>query len=282
MPRILRFTEVAEFSRCVTPFLALHEAGNSLPFRIMGSLAAKPGPLPAGIYLAACLATERDDAQVVGVALHTPPFNLVLSSPFSGEALSALLADTVGKNLPGVLGPVAEAEAFAAGWRAHTHGTSSVTMRLGTYALQQATPTPRTAGRLRAATPPDAPLAREWIHAFHAEALPHAPPAAEPVDLDGYHFWEVDGIPVTAVRARRATPHGAVINDVYTPPALRRKGYATAAVAAASAAMLATGNTVCFLFTDLNNPTSNAIYQRIGYRPIGEFRQITFKSAAGA
>ena len=235
MPCVRRFTDVGEFRRVVTPFLAQHEAGNSLPFRIIGSLAAKPGPLPAGIYLGACLQEDRDAAPVLGVALQTPPFNLVLSSPFPGVAITTLLADTAGIALPGVIGPVAEAEAFAAGWRAQTGGTASVTMRLGTYALEKVTPAPAVSGALRAALPDDAPLAREWMHAFHAEALPHAPPAAEPVDLQGYCFWEVDGVPVTAVRARPATPHGAVVNDVYTPPALRRRGYATAAVAAASA-----------------------------------------------
>jgi predicted GNAT family acetyltransferase len=30
------------------------------------------------------------------------------------------------------------------------------------------------------------------------------------------------------------------------------------------------------LFTDLSNPTSNAIYRQIGYRPIGRRREVAF------
>lgn len=279
MPSVRRFTDAREFGRRVTPFLAQNEAGNSLPFRIMGSLAAKPGSLPVGIYLAACLQDDRDDSPVLGVALHTPPFNLVLSTPFPAEAVAAVLADTARTDLPGVIGPGAGAEAFATAWRTHTKGSTAVTMQLGAYSLERVTPAPLVAGRLRAALPADAPLAREWLLAFHAEALPHAPPLGEPVDLVGYYFWELDGVSVTAVRARPATPHGAVVNDVYTPPAWRRRGYATAAVAAASATMLREGCKVCFLFTDLANPTSNSIYQRIGYQARGEFRQISFTAA---
>jgi len=32
--------------------------------------------------------------------------------------------------------------------------------------------------------------------------------------------------------------------------------------------LLAEGRRYCFLMTDLANPTSNAIYARIGYRPV--------------
>ena len=56
--------------------------------------------------------------------------------------------------------------------------------------------------------------------------------------------------------------------SVYTPPALRRRGFASALVAAVSAVGLASGKEVCVLYTDLANPTSNSIYQKIGYRPV--------------
>ena len=37
-------------------------------------------------------------------------------------------------------------------------------------------------------------------------------------------------------------------------------------MAQVSREMLAHGRRFCFLYTDMANPTSNAIYQRIGYR----------------
>ena len=282
MPLVRRFTDAAEFRRCVTPFLSRHEAGNNLPFRIISGLFAKSGPVLPEIYLAVCFEDASRDAPVLGVALSTPPHNLVLSLPFPADALTALLTDTAELDLPGVVGPMAEAEVFAAGWREQKHGTSSVTMRLGVYALEQVIPATPVPGRLRPAMPGDVAFAQEWIKAFHAEVTPHGPPPSGMVDLRGHYFWEVDGVPVTSVCAVPATPQGAVINAVYTPPALRRRGYATATVAAASAIMLREGCRLCFLFTDLANPTSNGIYQRIGYRYVDEFRQIGFKPAPNA
>jgi predicted GNAT family acetyltransferase len=64
------------------------------------------------------------------------------------------------------------------------------------------------------------------------------------------------------------TPNGMRVGPVYTPPELRGRGYASAVTAAASHRAFASGKRFCFLFTNLANPTSNSIYQQIGYRPV--------------
>jgi predicted GNAT family acetyltransferase len=58
------------------------------------------------------------------------------------------------------------------------------------------------------------------------------------------------------------------LGPVYTPPAERRRGFGGAVTAAVSQAALVAGATDVVLFTDLANPTSNALYQRLGYRPV--------------
>jgi predicted GNAT family acetyltransferase len=73
-----------------------------------------------------------------------------------------------------------------------------------------------------------------------------------------------------------ATRHGIRVSFVYTPPELRGRGYASACVAAVSGRALASGKSFCTLYTDLANPTSNSIYQRVGYRRIGEAAMIAF------
>jgi uncharacterized protein len=69
---------------------------------------------------------------------------------------------------------------------------------------------------------------------------------------------------------------GVSVSAVYTPPEQRRKGYATACVAALSRRLLASGYDYCALFTDLANPTSNDIYYQIGYRPVADFDEYRF------
>jgi predicted GNAT family acetyltransferase len=72
------------------------------------------------------------------------------------------------------------------------------------------------------------------------------------------------------------TPNGAVISLVYTPPEHRRKGYGSSCVAALSQTLLSRGHKYCFLFTDLANPTSNHIYQAIGYQSVGDLYDYSF------
>ena len=78
------------------------------------------------------------------------------------------------------------------------------------------------------------------------------------------------------VRKAGKTPNGIGINNVYTPPSLRRKGYATECVAKLSKQILEESNDYCFLFTDLSNPVSNSIYQKIGYRAVIDVDEIKF------
>ena len=78
--------------------------------------------------------------------------------------------------------------------------------------------------------------------------------------------WELDGTPVAIAAEIRKASFGSTVSLVYTPPEHRGHGYASSLVAHLSQHLLNQGAPRCLLFTDANNPTSNAIYQRIGYR----------------
>jgi predicted GNAT family acetyltransferase len=95
----------------------------------------------------------------------------------------------------------------------------------------------------------------------------------------GITFWETpDGTPVSMAGALPKVAGQIRIAPVYTPPALRGRGYASAVTAAVSRAALTAGADEVLLFTDLANPTSNALYQRIGYRPVRDFAVHTFRT----
>ena len=85
-----------------------------------------------------------------------------------------------------------------------------------------------------------------------------------------YGWIAKDKIVSIALKTRK-TPHGHFLSHVYTPPEERGKGYATACVAALSRLLLDEGNEYCGLFTDLSNPVSNHIYQKMGYEPVCDF-----------
>ena len=82
---------------------------------------------------------------------------------------------------------------------------------------------------------------------------------------------------MAAVIAR--SPTGARIGAVYTPASLRGRGYAAGVVAEVSRRALAGGRRFCSLYTDLANPTSNALYQRLGYTPVVDALDVEFGPA---
>ncbi|MFI1622084.1 GNAT family N-acetyltransferase [Streptomyces lydicus] len=63
---------------------------------------------------------------------------------------------------------------------------------------------------------------------------------------------------------------------MYTLPELRGRGYAGAVTAAVSQAARDSGAEV-LLFSDLANPTGNALYRRLGYRPVEDYIVLTFE-----
>jgi len=271
MAKIQSFSDVARFVALAEPFLLRDELLNNVPLRIVGGLKAGSAQPQPGMFLGVCL----DDAgQVLGVALRTPPFQIVFSVPCADEAIVAFAA-AVPAPLPAVMSRVEIAEAFAAAWQ-RRHGIS---LRPGTqmrvYQLNRVHPPAAVPGELSPLPPTEHALVRRWLEAFHKEVHPHDPMRG--FDLTDLLVWRAHGETVSMVRARPSSAGVGVVNDVYTPPAHRGRGYASAAVAAASAGMLAQGFPRCALFTDLANPISNRIYQRVGYTPAADFRQILFE-----
>jgi predicted GNAT family acetyltransferase len=213
----------------------------------------------------------------------TPPRKLVTTAA-PADALDALCADLVERGIPvpGVLGPAPAADAFAATWNHRTGDTVHPERELRIYQLASVVPPRRVSGALRPATAPDLTIVEAWAHAFVADtglrdAADDVPDDVRRAVRDGrLYVWD-DGRPVTMAAWAGATPNGVRVTLVYTPPALRGRGYASSCVASLSALLLASGRRVCFLFTDLANPTSNSIYAKIGYQPVCDVHDYRFE-----
>jgi predicted GNAT family acetyltransferase len=221
---------------------------------------------------------------VVGAAMRTPPHNLLVARPRHNAALSEL-ADHISEALPGVQGSVPEVDVFAGAWRERRQVQIRVVFDQAIYALREVADVPCAEGVCRPGTDDDRSLIVSWLTAFAREALNETP---SPTDMErqtrrrlessaaGFRIWEAGGEPVSLCGFSGRTPHGIRIGPVYTPPEHRGRGYGTSLVANASGELLAAGYEFCFLFTDLANPTSNAIYQRIGYERVCDSRQLAF------
>jgi predicted GNAT family acetyltransferase len=151
------------------------------------------------------------------------------------------------------------------------------------YELRQVFPPEGVPGYLRQARVDDIELLTDWVLGFNVDAsllpmeLAEARGLAERrVEAGDIFIWENEVRPVSMAAKSRPTSHGITISLVYTPRALRNHGYASSCVAALSQQLLDAGWEFCTLYTDLANPTSNGIYQRIGYRPVCDSSEYHF------
>ena len=239
------------------------------------------------IYPVHTLWVVEHGGHVICAAVHTPPFNLVIAQPVIESAIPALADAVIGSDvaLPGVTGATPEADAFARAWTARAGVMPERRRRQRIYRLTQVRPVSGASGRARQVTETDRPLLISWIEAFAKEALGEnqspANGAARVVDArlrhgaGGFLLWE-DDEPVSLAGWGGKTPNGIRLGPVYTPPERRRREYAS--IAAVSAERLAAGRQFCFLYTDLDNPTSNKIYTNIGYEPVCDSVEYAFMS----
>ncbi|MFD4477623.1 GNAT family N-acetyltransferase [Streptomyces sp. NPDC058471] len=225
------------------------------------------------------------EASVSGAFLWTPPHFLALS-PLPDEAaadeLAGVLADAR-LEPAGVGAESATAAAFAAAWERRTKADAAVSFPQRLYRLGTLTPPdPAPEGSARVATDADRALLARWHGEFH-EAIGEKAGmdagewADARISYGGATLWEApDGTPVAMAGNTRQVAGQVRVAPVYTPAHLRGRGYAGAVTTAVSRAALAAGAAEVLLFTDVGNPTSNELYQRLGFRPVRDFTQYSF------
>jgi predicted GNAT family acetyltransferase len=280
---VVELPDVGAFLAAAEPVLLRDPAANNLPLGIAQQLVDRPGSYDEAFFWVA-----RRGGAIVGAAIRTPPYPVVLAEPLAEEAVEAFVGELVRSQpgLPGVTANEPWASRFADAWTAATGEPWRLALGQGVFVLTAVEPPRPVGGACRPATERDRDLLVRWLEAFEREALQATIRDEGFIERDlasrlgpetsaGFSIWDEDGQAVSLTGWRRI-PGGARIGPVYTPPDVRGRGYASNLVAEVSAEMLERGSEACFLYTDLGNPTSNAIYRRLGYERIGEASMIVF------
>jgi uncharacterized protein len=269
--RVIRHSTPQSFQQKAFPYLMQREATHNL---ILGVVSRFAEGFPENAYFAH---VEDDMGKVVAAAMLTPPNGAILSAVTDKAAISVLVEDyaAVYDRLPSALGSIEDTKAFVELWHERTGQSYTLHMQQAIYQLNKVIPVQNASGEYRVATVNERELMLDWALAFAFEAL------GEKLDRDEYgklidrklennltnclRLWWDNGQPVAMITSTRPTPNGVTVTMVYTPPDLRGRGYASALTAAISQELLDSGKKFCFLYTDMSNPTSNKIYQNIGY-----------------
>lgn len=274
--RVQRFPDARSFLARAGEWLLASEAKHNSILGDAYLLLADEHPFHDPIYLS----TVESNGRIVACAVRPPPDGLTLTGAPSG-AVEMLVADvaTTFDVLPLVNGPEREATEFARLWSS-AHGCDfSVSFLWRWYLLDRApVSSSRPPGRLRLANVDDRDRVAEWADAYARAVRTIVDVRAffeRRIRTRSLYLWD-DGGPRSLVAVSGLTPSAARISAVYTPPESRGQGYAGAAVAAVSGKVLEAGRRMCVLFADRTDPGPNAIYKRIGYRPIQDTIGITF------
>ncbi len=264
--QIHRHADIGSFVARGMDWLLRNEAENNELISVAQLLLEKDNPFHPPVFVA----TIEHEGRVVGCAMRPPPDPLMLSA-LPPAAMVPLVEElrTVYDDLPAVIGPADAATRFARQWVGATGGDWRAALECRWYSLSRVVwPNEPPAGKIRLAVETDKPFLRSWAKDYGR---------AVDTDVDVFdffsrriakralHLWD-DGGPRCVVAVSGLTPNGARISAVYTPAEYRRRGYASAAVATVSDALVRRGVRFCLLFADAHSRATCSVYERVGYR----------------
>lgn len=262
------YEEVIRFKGDVIPFLEKNEQENNL---ILGVIQVVQEPI--------FMATAKQGEEEAIVFLQTVEKQMIVATSEISEEDIVELAKLLTKvylDIPGLIGNKKIVQKLAEEIAVLENRKTTVVMEQGVYVLQQVKKKWNEEGIFRGINGNELPLIEKWIYQFCEDVkLPttkeEAKQTAHTLITNNRLFGlEVDGKLVSVAAKTRPTTNNITVNFVYTPKEARKKGYASNCVAALSQRMLDEGYKTTTLYTDLANPTSNKIYQEIGYEQIME------------
>ncbi len=272
----MRFHESAdEFRAVAEPFYGRDPVGHTIELTVLR--AALPDD--------SLLLTVWDNSEIVGAALQTPPYPLACNGiPAHSVDLVAAEVARMRPELTGVRGASKSAVAYADAWRAITGRVGNVTVEERLYRLGRLAPPSGVDGVSRAAGDDDRAVLVDWVERFFVETFGHSRDNQAGEEFvrtakdkgDQFLLWIVDGVPVSMAMLRAPAARVSRIGPVFTPVDRRGRGYGSAITAAAAGLARSQGVDDVVLFADLANPTSNGIYQKIGFEPVADSVRFEF------
>lgn len=285
-----RYIDARAFYNVTYSILLKHEAQNTLPLGnvVLGNKGGEAtGWRNVNNWY---MATISDDVgEILLVAIMTPPHNITMyenNNKPNDEALNLLVDKLIEENIsvPGITSENNLAQRFASLYTKKMDMNYEVFKNMRIYELREVNKKIPLVGKIRNAKPEDIFYIPYWYNAFISDCKMHGQSIADDfvaieraISRGMLFILEDNGIPVSMASATREVITGRSVGMVYTPPFYRGRGYASFCVAQVSQLVLDMGYKYVSLFTDLANPISNSIYQKIGYKPICDYQEIHFK-----
>jgi len=230
-----------------------------------------------------------DGAAVTGVAAHGWNGILLLQAPSNAAMLAQSCVETSARAVAGLIGPPDQVDAARSALRLADVATN-IDAPETLFALELSNlvvPSLLSNGDVacRAPRSEERAVLYQWGFAYDMETL-GAPDTAEArrrsaefmdMRIDAGNAWvavDREGAVVSFSAFNATLPDIVQLGGIYTPPALRGRGYARASVAHSLLVARERGATRAVLFT--SNPSAARAYEAVGFTRIGEYALILF------
>jgi hypothetical protein len=211
--------------------------------------------------------------KLIGCALRTNFDKPMALTQIPYVALEQLVNFLANKNiaLAGVVGEIETSTNFKEIWTSKNLLKFKINIHLGVYEANSITP-PNVNGSLIQGTENEYATIFEFVKGFSEDCFPDREHKNEDIqkicerhikNRSLYLLKDNMGMIVSMAANTRGSLNGGTVSLVYTPKHLRGHGYGSLVTALVTEKIL-TEKKFANLFTDLQNPTSNSIYQKIG------------------
>lgn len=283
MIRIEQTQQAKEFLELNEDILLKNESMNNLMLGLANGAIERPDRFQNAFFI-----TIYEDNEVIGQSVRTHGDRPLMVSEMPATGLIELAKHIykIDSKLFGVVGEKNSSTIFKDQWQKLSQCKIRMGMHQGIYELEQVLMPALGNGSLVTATNDHKNIAEQFLEGFIRDCFPKDLKPRDKaqtmfkrfVEDKSLYLWKNEKSEIVSMAAKnRESRNAATISMVYTPNEHRGKGYGSIVTALVSKRMLDNGKLKCNLFTDLSNPTSNSIYQKIGYKMIGESMHFTFE-----
>ena len=184
--------------------------------------------------------------------------------------------------VPGITAEPNLANDFAEGYSKRRKISYSLTMEMEAYERTEVVPPKMIQGEMKLPSEKDVEYIAQFLSGFYLDGhgMKVEPntllgKAKNLIETRNLYIWVVDEVPVSMTNVSHRSPRHARINSVYTPPEQRKKGFASALVHEVCG-VVEKEKLTPMLYADVLNPSSNKIYQDLGFKECGKIRELSF------
>ena len=281
---LIEHTDTRLFQDAVIDYLMRAEVECCAQIGIIARM-SKDGyvPVSAGELARPILWIVQHGDDIELVAIQTVRSKMLVTRGSTG-AMEFLAQSLVKRRWDGesLIGVTPDVDSLVKAYAKVSWRSACLKVRLRVFQIEKVTWPAQSPGQMRICQAADRQILARFIAGFESdigERSDEDPLAfADRLIAEQRIFVWADPEPVAMAAWAGPTPNGVRVNFVYTAPEFRNRGYASNLVARLTDHLLSQGRKYCFLFTDQSNPTSNGIYQRLGYRPLSDSERWQFSA----